>query len=790
MNKYTDTSSQENQESDFNIREQVEKYLVHWKWFFIAVFLTLTLAFIYLRYATPLYSASTTILVKDDKKGGGLSSELSALSDLGGLGVAKNNVDNEIEILKSRTLVKNTVEKLKLNVSYVTHGRVKSAELYNVSPIDFIFIPNKKLIAENKVQKFTVSSTSNTTYLLTYDEKDLGVFKYNSIVNTKFGKVSVTKTIFAADKLYQNFEIDCIFTPISKSTLNFKKGLIVSSISKTSSVVELSFIDAVPGRAEDFLNTLVELYNQNAIEDKNLVAEKTSEFIGQRLEFITNELSDVEKDVEGFKNQNSLTDIESETKLFLENASDYEKQKIETEIQLNVVASMISYLNNSKADDLIPTNILSSGSNSEAGSLIGEYNKMVIERNRIAAGATLDNPVVQNADKRISSLKANISQSLLRMQSSLVIKKRNLDREGNQIGGRKAQVPRLEREFRIIDRQQKVKETLYLYLLQKREETALTLAATEQSAKVIDAGLSSDTPVSPRKMIIYLGALIAGLIIPFGVIYIRDLLDTKLKTRNDIVGKISVPFLGDVPRSESHEELIHSNSRSSSAEAMRIVRTNLEFMLTQIPENEAKTIFVTSTFPKEGKTFIAANLAGTFALSGKKVLLIGMDIRNPKLDEYLTLPSRGLTNYLSGTADNLNDYIVKQSGYEEFYVLPAGVIPPNPAELLMSKKVDAMFALLKKEFDYIVVDTAPVSLVTDTLLIAHNADTFIYVARANYLDKRMLTLPDTLYKQQKLPNMSILLNDTQVVKGYGYGYGYGYGVEVIKTPWYKSMFKK
>lgn len=279
---------------------------------------------------------------------------------------------------------------------------------------------------------------------------------------------------------------------------------------------------------------------------------------------------------------------------------------------------MISFLNSSKPEDLIPTNILSAGTDSEATGLISQYNSLVIERNRIAAGATLDNPVVKNADKRISALKSNIAQSLSRMQSSLTIKKRDLDRQESQIGGRKAQVPRLEREFRIIDRQQKVKEALYLYLLEKREETALTLAATEQSAKVIDAALSSEAPVSPKRSIIYLGAFIVGLIAPFGIIYTRDLLNTKIKTRQEIEKRLAIPFLGDVPKSDSHEEMINTNSRSGSAEAIRIVRTNLEFMLTGTSTERGKVIFVTSTIPGEGKTFISVNLAGTIALSGKK----------------------------------------------------------------------------------------------------------------------------------------------------------------------------
>jgi capsular exopolysaccharide synthesis family protein len=266
-----------------------------------------------------------------------------------------------------------------------------------------------------------------------------------------------------------------------------------------------------------------------------------------------------------------------------------------------------------------------------------------------------------------------------------------------------------------------------------------------------------------------------------------DLLDTKIKSRLDLDGKTLIPFIGDVPTSDSPSEIIKSESRTSSAEALRIIRTNLEFMVSKVANDRAKTIFLTSTFPKEGKTFVSVNLAATFALSGKRVLLIGMDIRNPKLDEYLVLPDYGVTNYLSSNDLKIEDLVVKQNGFENFFVIPAGIIPPNPAELLMSKKVDTFFETLKEQFDYIIVDTAPVSLVTDTLLIAKHADCFIYVARANFLEKRMLNIPNGLFKERKLPNMCMLLNDTDSTKGYGYGYGYG--VAVKKLPWYKKLFK-
>ena len=350
-----------------------------------------------------------------------------------------------------------------------------------------------------------------------------------------------------------------------------------------------------------------------------------------------------------------------------------------------------------------------------------------------------------------------------------------------------SQVPRQEREFRIIDRQQKVKEALYLFLLQKREETNITLAATDLNAKVIDKAIPTDKPVAPKTMIILLAALVLGAIIPFIIIYIKNLLDTKIKTRFDITDNSDIPFLGDVPTSDSSGELMEIGSRSSAAEAIRIVRTNLDFILSEKAEEECKVIFLTSTISGEGKTFVSANLAATFALSGKKVLLIGFDLRNPKLYEYVKVNPLGISNYITSNNKTLNDYIVPVKGYESFDVLSSGSIPPNPTEILMNKKIKEVFDTLKAQYDYIIVDTAPVSLVTDTLLISKYADATIYVVRANKIDKDMLRIPNELYKDKKLNKLSLVLNDSDVTKGYGYGYGYGYGAHVEKKPFWKNL---
>lgn len=781
-------TTENHNQANFNFKEEIEKYVKHWKWFLLGLFLALLSAFLYLRYTIASYKAVCTILVKDDRKGN-MASELSAFSDLGLMSNIKNNVDNEIEVVKSRTLVETTVRELELNISYLTQGRVKWEELYKKSPVKMILSESSdSYVSQNHF--YRVEKATNTTFTI-YDKSNakLGTFKYGE--SFKIGKEKFMILVSKPEYTRIDYNIGIQVNPISQVTESFKSRLHVGALSKNTSVIELSIIDPVKEKAEDFLNALVDNYNKDAIEDKKYISENTSKFIEQRLSIISEELQDVEKDKEIFKKSNRITDVVSEAGLYLENASDFNKMQVENATQLRVVETMINYVNSSDTEELIPVNIITQDQG--AADLIAEYNQLVLQKNKLLKTAGSKNTLVQNLDNKINTLKSSVSSSLNQVKSSLQIKKNDLARQNAILSGKISQIPSQERSSRDIDRKQNIKESLYLYLLQKREETAISLAVTAPNAKVIDAAKASKSPVSPNRRMIYLGALLFGVLIPFGILYLIDLLDTKIKSRTDLERNTTIPFLGEIPRLEDGQLIIDSTSRTSTAEAIRIVRTNLEFLLTNVPEDEAKIVFLTSTYPKEGKTFISVNLASTIALSEKKVLLVGLDIRNPKLDEYLKLESRGVTNYLSSKDSNdLQKYITKIDGFTNLNVLPAGIIPPNPAELLMNKKVGSMFAELKKEYDYIIVDTAPVSLVTDTLLIAKYADAFIYVTRANFLDKRMLELPERLYNENKLPNMSILINDTEIKASYGYGYGYGYGQTVEKKPWYSffNIFKK
>lgn len=766
----------EDKDNVINIKEELFKYLAHWHWFVLSVFVSLILAFVYLKITPKSYSVATKILIKDEKSND-LANQLSAFSEAGLLGNSKNNIENEIEILKSRTLIYNTLDSLNLNIQYLDTSEVIEKDLYKKSPVTLLW--NNENIS--KTVSIELTDFEGNNFHATVNGKDIGVVSFGKNITTEQGGFVVKKT--ASVNKIGELKIN-VFPKIQQAE-SYRSILNVAPASKTSSVIDVSIIDKTPEKAADFLNTLVYNYNLGGIKDKRFISENTANFISERLNLIATELGDVESQVEGYKNSNNLSDIETEVKLYLDNLSSFEKSVLENETKINVVNSLINHVSRAKQDDLVPGGLLTDDAGSE--SIIQEINQLILEKQKRSINATSENPAYILLEDQIKALKSNLLASLRRNLSSLQIVKNDYKRQENEMQAKLSQVPRQEREFRIIDRQQKVKEALYLFLLQKREETNITLAATDLNAKVIDKAIVTDKPVAPKSMIILLAALILGAIVPFIIIYVRNLLDTKVKNRFDITDNSDIPFLGDIPTSETSDKLMEISSRSSAAEAIRIVRTNLDFILSEKAEDECKVIFLTSTISGEGKTFVSSNLAATFSLSGKKVLLAGLDLRNPKLHEYLKVNSLGVSNYVTSNNKSLNDYILKVDGYENFDVLSSGSIPPNPTEILMSKKIKELFDTLKSQYDYIIVDTAPVSLVTDTLLIAKYADATIYVVRANKIDKDMLRIPNELYKDKKLNKLTLVLNDSDVTKGYGYGYGYGYGAKTEQKSFWKKL---
>jgi len=771
---------EDNQEG--NIKDLLLRYLRNWKWFALSIMACLILGFVYLRYQAPVYEANATILIKDGKKGA-VSTELSAFEDLG-IFNTNNNIDNEIEILRSRSLMWRVVNELKLNISYFSYGRPIEHERYSNTPMLVGYSMRDTLQSFEGSWLLNPESEREFTLRNGETEEVIGKYRFGDSISTDQGKIAFTTTsFFSSSYLNKNFRI--VISPLDKVVDAYLNALKVEPVSKNSNAIVISLRDPLPDKAKSIVDNLIKQHNLDAIEDKNEVSRNTANFISERIKYITTELSDVEAEAEDFKTKNKLTDITSEAELFLKTGSESEMGLVEAGTQLMLVNYMYDDLQKrTNPADLIPANL---GLQDPAiASTINDYNKIVLDRNRILKNAGEKNPVIENIDSQLQGMRASLKESLANLKTALVIKIRELNKQEGGINSKIASVPRYEREFRIIQRQQQIKEALYLYLLQKREETNIALAVTVSNAKIIDAAHSNGRMVAPKRQVIYLLSLLAGVMLPVLYFYLADLLDTRVHGKKDI-DKLKLPFLGDIPLSDSKSKIVVSgNDNSGIAEAFRLLRTNVDFMLGS-DRSSGKTVFVTSTIGQEGKSFVGLNLAASLAISGKKTLLVGMDLRAPKILKYLNLEDKkGLTNLIMSGSMNLADYIFRAKELEGLDILPSGSIPPNPAELLMNPRIKELFDLLKQQYDYIVVDTAPVGMVTDTLLLNAYADAFVYVVRANYLDKRLLSIAETVFKEKRLSNMAVLINGSDHSKGYGYGYGYGgygYGADKPRRWW-------
>ncbi len=772
------------EEEGLNIRTELEKYLIHWKWFVLGAILAVAGALAFLRYSTPHYSVSSTILIKDEKKGGGMA-ELAMLEEIGMLKGGANNIDNEIEILKSRKLIGDVIKELDLNQSFFTVGRVKKREIYSELPFQLDFT-DKDPLFYTRDTIFTLVLKNTTEFeLLHKNEQSSEVYSFNTTVESSIGSFTITLVDSIGVQPLINIPIEVRIHSLDHTIDGYIRNVTIAPVNKNASVLKLSMKGPIKGKLEDFLNLLVTEYNKQTISDKNLVSKKTKDFIEGRLAVIGKDLGTVDNQVEDYKKEQEVIDLNTEAELFLTRGSENNAQiiGIETELQL------AKWINQSLEKDTKEPEILASNLSKDpaiAGAIIG-YNELILQRNKLKISSGSRNPILLDLESQISNIKSGLKQSLVNYESSLQLTLTQLKKEEEKINNKILALPGKERIFLNIKRQQLIMSELYSFLLKKKEETAISLASSVANAKIIDRAYGSNVPVSPKKSIILLAALILGMIIPFVILYIRDLLDNKIHNKKQLEELIPIPILGDIPLNTTDRKIFDTASdRSGTAEAFRLARTNIDFILSG-KEKKGKTIFITSTIGGEGKTFISMNMAMALAISGKKVLLIGADLRNPKLGEYLDIPARpGLANYLSNPSLSSEDMIFNITEYENLDMMLSGVIPPNPAELLMNNRFEELFTKVQEQYDYILVDTAPISLVTDTLLIAKHADMFVYVTRANYLDKRMLEIPKSLYNEKRLPNMAVLLNGVNINGfGYGYGYGYGYGQEQNKKTWWK-----
>ena len=698
------------------------------------------------------------------------------------------NIENEIEVLKSRTLAREVVSSLGLFVTYMDEDKFPNKELYRTSPVLVSLTPQE---ADRLPQTMEIDMLLQPAGAMDVQVK-VGKKEYRKHLEklpAVFPTDEGTVAFFANNDTLSSLRPESVTTerhitayinrPFAVAK-GYAGSLLITPTSKATSVVTVSLKNSNTQRGKDYIDKLLEMYNINANNDKNEVAQRTGEFIDERIDIISKELGSTERDLENFKRSAGITDLTSEAQIALTGNAEYEKKRVENQTQINLVMDLKKYLQGSEYE-VLPANV--GLQDAGVAGAIDRYNEMVAERKRLLRTSTESNPAIVNLTTSIRAMRSNIQTTLDATLKGLEITKADLIREASRYSRRISDAPTQERQFVSIARQQEIKSGLYLMLLQKREENAIVLAAIANNAKIIDEAQADSTPISPKRMTIYLAALVFGIGIPVGVIYLIGLTKFKIEGRADVEKLTSLPVVGDIPLADEKTGAIavFENQNNLMSETFRNVRTNLQFML----ENGKNVILVTSTVSGEGKSFISANLAISLSLLGKKVVIVGLDIRKPGLNKVFNLPKKeyGITQFLTNSTVNLMDLVHHSDINKNLYILPGGTVPPNPTELLARDGLEKAVEILRKNFDYVILDTAPVGMVTDTLLIGRVADLSVYVCRADYTRKTEFILINELAENNKLPNLCIVINGLDLQKkkyGYYYGYGkygkyYGYG---------------
>lgn len=698
------------------------------------------------------------------------------------------SIDNEIEVLRSKTILKEVVNNLELYITYYDKDKFPKQEMYKTSPVvvnltaqEADKLPGAVLID----MQLSPDGVLDVNLKVGLNEYNKRLDKLPAVFPTNVGTFGFTLRDSLLNGQIEGQEdvrhIGVVVSQPFEVAKAYQWALTIASTSKTASVATVSLVNTNTQRGQDFINKLMEMYNRNTNNDKNEVAEKTREFINERIKIINEELGNTEEKLETFKRNAGLTDISSDAQLAVSGNAEYEKKRVENGTQINLVRDLTKYINDPLNEyEVLPSNI--GLTDNGLTTQLERYNELVIERKRLLRTSTENNPMIINLDMSIRAMKANVKTAIDGTLQGLLIVKADLDREANRFSRRISDAPGQERQYVSIARQQEIKAGLYLMLLQKREENAITLAATANNAKIIDEPVS-DGLVSPKPKMIYMIALVLGLGLPVGIIYLINLTKFKIEGRGDVEKLTRLPIIGDIPLTEEKNGSIavFENQNTLMSETFRNVRTNLQFML----KKGQKVILVTSTVSGEGKSFISANLAISLSLLGKKVVIVGLDIRKPGLNKVFNISRKeqGITQYLSNPERNLMDLVQASDISKSLYIIPGGTVPPNPTELLARDGLDKAIETLKKNFDYVILDTAPIGMVTDTLLVGRVADLSVYVCRADYTRKVEYSLINELANNNKLPNLCTVINGLDFQKkkyGYYYGYGkygkfYGYG---------------
>lgn len=761
----------------------LQKLLAGWYWILVGSCTGLALAWVYLRYTTPEYKVRAKILVNDEKKGGNIIGQ-NSLIDLGSLLKTKNSVDNEAEILKTRYLMERTVRETDAYITYYKKGTVKDRELFQ-PPFRLMLLAlndtirstrfNVDFIGEDSVQ----ISNETTSYKVPFDRP----FRLNGIGLATIRRDSLQPVRFEG----YAFRVSSIDDQVAQ----YMSRLSVQVSNKQVTTIDLAFNYPIPAKGEYILRSLLTEYANGSRDDRNTIADSTIAFIDNRLLLVSRELDNVEGNIQQFKQQNRLADLSEQSRILLDNASQYVKQLAEVETQINMVNSLSERLKTRKEERIAPSAILPQDMVFSA--LVDRYNGLLTMRDEKLMNATAKNPVVQNMNEQIGHLQEDMIANLSTTGDNLLIARNALQ---GKVGGMESEVrkvPATERIYLDLARQQQIKQELFVFLLQKREETAISKTSNIANAKVIDPPKSDNQPYSPRRFFILLVGLLAGVIGPVGIIYLRSYFNTRLMNRIDVTSRTQLPVIAEIGNSAKGELVVKDGVRTPIAEQLRTLRTNLSFFL---KENERR-ILLTSSMSGEGKSFIALNLSAVLALSGtqKKVLLVELDLRKPKVTEKLGKENKlGVTNFIISPGMRPED-IVQPSGLRDnLFLMSSGPVPPNPAELILHERMDELMAWASDQFDYVIIDAPPIGLVTDAQLLGKYADLTLYIVRQGYTFKHQINIAEELYRSRKLKNMALLVND--IKQGYAYTGGgyydgkYAYYSQDKPVHWFKKLLKR
>ncbi len=764
MRKISSTEESKMEYEQLDIKSIVVKYIKFWYWFLIGIVICMTGAFFYLRYNTvPQYLSYATILIKEESP-----SQVINAGVAGGMGTStlNKNLGNEIVLLKSKSLMYRVLSELSVGVSYAVEGNIREVELYyDNSPISIIVDEinlsayEKKLIIKNlNNNEFTITEDDGT------DQQTTSTHKFGQKINKSFGTFTI---IITSNNLFSS-DIILRFLDINNLVNHYSNNLFIELENQETNVLKISILDPIPQRSLHILEKLIEVYKREAIDDKNQVDRSTISFLDERIKLLSLELSTVERNVETYKRSNQLTDVNSNAEMYLQRAGEYSKQLEEFELQIDILNSLDNYIQ--KEELMLVPSSLNIG-DPTLNALISKFNEIQLEKQRMLRTVQPNSSLIINIDDQLVNLRANILENLKNIRQSLLLTKNSLVASSSHYQNRISRVPSIERELLEINRQQHIKESIYLYLLQKREETGIALASNNSNSRIIDAPSFEQHPINPKKSSIYFGSFLLGLFFPFAIIFIRDLFNNKINNMEDIGSKTNIPILGEVYQSNNNYVLqISDRNVSPIAESLRMIRANLTFTNIGSKKN---VILLTSSVSGEGKTFLSLNLAASLAISGKSVIMLGFDLRKPKSNYDLNINgNKGISNYLISEENSVEDYIFPFEGIPNLFLMGSGSNPPNPAELIMRPKVKNLISELRAKYDYVILDSPPVGLVSDALGLVSYVDSTIFVIRYNYTLKSQMNKICQLAESKQIKNPLLILNGAKKknLKAYEYGY--------------------